>query len=226
LDRGIIAIMVFANSEHFALYFTLMSIAGEALFLVQTMFPVILYRLKSQSIFKRLTSALSAMASTSAVSKVQTLQLAIDSMMGIIHSPNRRDAFKKFLEKEFAVENLLFIEAWEQDKSNRELIEAIMDNLIVATAPSCVNLPCQTRDQLVYKFDEMMKNEDFSPRTIQAREEEYHQSFGDWLFQKISNVLRVWIAHSWWLLRTEQVLKLFNRWDQVSKEKQFPQSRV
>jgi hypothetical protein len=169
----VFAILVFANSStHFTLYCSLMAIAGDGILLVQTTFPVILCHLKSYSFSNEFQRRSTDMMSSNAFSKsvvgsqVQTLQDAINSMMSTIHVPHKRDAFMRFLEREVAVESLLFIEACEKfersielGKSDHGLVKSIMENFIVATAPSCVNLPHQTRDQIIFKFEEMKKNE-------------------------------------------------------------------
>jgi hypothetical protein len=160
------------------LFCLLSSIVSGALVFVQTTFPLIIcymkmYRFSGERVLYRSVSDQkssippSSPSAANAPKKGQTLQVAIDSMMRIIHFPETRDAFMKFLESEVAVENLLFLEACErfersieQGKSDKELIQSMMENFIVATAPSCVNLPYQTRDLIVLKFDEMMKNVD------------------------------------------------------------------
>eukprot|EP00475_Leptophrys_vorax_P039687 TRINITY_DN7205_c0_g1_i2.p1 TRINITY_DN7205_c0_g1~~TRINITY_DN7205_c0_g1_i2.p1 ORF type:complete len:497 (-),score=108.19 TRINITY_DN7205_c0_g1_i2:352-1803(-) len=99
------------------------------------------------------------------MTKTPTLSSTIDQLMTIIHDSRGRDAMLRFLESEFAVENLLFIEACEsfekkcasEERVSMDQVYFIVDNFIHNNAPSCVNISYQMRDKILNQVQEAGK---------------------------------------------------------------------
>eukprot|EP00475_Leptophrys_vorax_P039726 TRINITY_DN7222_c0_g2_i1.p1 TRINITY_DN7222_c0_g2~~TRINITY_DN7222_c0_g2_i1.p1 ORF type:complete len:451 (-),score=80.16 TRINITY_DN7222_c0_g2_i1:17-1369(-) len=96
---------------------------------------------------------------------VQSPQMRMQELLHVIGNKELRDLFLQFLESEFSVENLLFIEACSTLEyglnSNKSLEFAkqgaleIYDKFIHVNSPSCINIPHQCRADLDVKFADL-----------------------------------------------------------------------
>jgi hypothetical protein len=140
---------------------------------VQTTLPVI-HAIVHERTMKR--SPNSSILNSGHTAQKRSLQTLEEELNSIRRSLQGRNMFIQFLEAEFSVENLLFVEACEKfehvtqssPEQGKALSVLIQETYILTTSPSSVNIPHSIRQATITKLQTLEGDVSLAPELFQA----------------------------------------------------------
>jgi hypothetical protein len=161
-------------------HFVFLGCLIELCWLLATILPVLIWTYKFNTSHRASTFASkpSSEGGTSAVvDKLGNHKVSARSILTrILENEEGHELFKRYLEREFALENLLFWDAVEELKrstnANFKLYSVVVDKFVQMDSVLCINLSSQTRDNIISCTAASSPNlEQLSQHFLKAQEE-------------------------------------------------------